>query len=57
MLNAEEVYELIGLNEIERKIYETIVGLGAKTLEELVLYLRPMNHRFHALLTSSHMNF
>ncbi len=38
MLNAEEVYELIGLNEIERKIYETIVGLGAKTLEELVLY-------------------
>ena len=38
MLNAEEVYELIGLNEIERKIYETIVGLGAKTLEELVHY-------------------
>lgn len=38
MLNAEEVYELIGLNELERKIYETIVGLGAKTIEELVLY-------------------
>ncbi|MFX1519520.1 MAG: helix-turn-helix domain-containing protein [Promethearchaeota archaeon] len=38
MLNAEEVYELIGLNEIERKIYETIVGLGAKTIEELTLY-------------------
>ena len=38
MLNADEVYELIGLNEIERKIYETIVGLGAKTIEELVLY-------------------